>query len=136
MKTLLFILGFLFLVLSCQNKPDAVVFSPNISGDIEAAVVADTTPKATAIFWVDKENRGSVTSVKIRTAKAKVYIDSIGKVKLHSFTKEQTGKVQRYLHYRLEIFRVSRQMLDSGYINPGEQYVQLRYIPNLADRFK
>ena len=133
MRALLFIFCFLVLAFSCQNKPDT---SSTTSEGSEEAIVVDTTPKATAIFWVDKENRGDAEHFLIRTAKAKVHIDSIGKVKLYSFTKGQTAKVQRYLRYRLEIFRVSRQMLDSGYVNPGEQYVQLRYIPALADRFK
>lgn len=135
MRALLFIFGFFFLAISCQNKQAATASLSDASDEEGEAGVVDTTSKATAIFWVDKINQGQVDCSLIRRAKAKVSIDSIGKVMLHSFTKEQAGNVQRYLRYRLTIFRVSKQMLDSGYVKPGEQYVQLRYIPCLADRF-
>lgn len=43
---------------------------------------------------------------------------------------------QRYIRYRLKDFKVKKILMDNGYINPGEQYVQLRYIPALARRVK
>ena len=64
----------------------------------------DTTPKATAIFWVDKDN-----------------------------TKPQSQRIKSYLQYRLEEFRVKKVMLDSGFVKPGVQYVQLRYLPGKLD---
>ena len=57
------------------------------------------------------------------------YIDSLGKVKLLSYVKPQDSHVKSYLQYRLDIFRVKKIMLDSGYVKPGIQYVQLRYVP-------
>lgn len=127
MKALI-ILFCLFLLFSCQYQRNSQVADQN---DTEETL--DSIPKATAIFWVDKvksnltKKKDNPTSV--RTVKVKAYIDSVGKVKIISYVKPQRKKVMDYLHYRLEIFRVTKIMLDSGYVKPGIQYVQLRYVP-------
>lgn len=125
MKLPLFLFLSLFSLLSCMDV--------NHSVKEEQEETADTTPKATAIFWVDKdkslEARKKEGPISIRTVKAKVDIDSLGKVKLLSYVKPQDSHVKSYLQYRLDIFRVKKIMLDSGYVKPGIQYVQLRYVP-------
>ena len=50
MKTLLVLFLFLLSLLSCQ---DTNCSGKDVSEDMEEPV--DTTPKATAIFWVDKD---------------------------------------------------------------------------------
>lgn len=130
MKVLLFLFFSLFLIIACQD-------SPKKQTEANAPEFVDTFPKATAIFWVDKRkwvpDKGILP---LCTAKAKVVIRDDGKVELKSFIKEQDGKVQRYLRYNLEIFRVQKVMMDSGFVKPGEQYVQLRYMPESAKTFK
>lgn len=131
MKAILFLFFSLFLIIACQDGPQK---QTNADG---AKEVVDTFPKATAIFWVDKRNWVPNKGIlPLCTAKAKVVIRDDGKVELKSFIKEQDGKVQRYLRYNLEIFRVQKVMIDSGFVKPGEQYVQLRYMPESAKTFK
>lgn len=92
----------------------------------------DTTPKATAILWVDKNYHGdkkSTTPVPIRTVKVKADIQATGKVDILSYVKPQSARVERYLQERLEVFRITKVMLDSGFVKPGVQYVQIRYEP-------
>lgn len=129
MKTLLFLLLSLFMLLSCQGTDRS-----GKGGQEDMEEMADTTPKATAIFWVDKDKDSQIqeqkkNGISIRTVKAKVNIDPLGKVELLSYTKPQSQRVKSYLQYRLEIFRVKKVMLDSGFVKPGVQYVQLRYVP-------
>lgn len=50
MKTLLVLFLFLLSLLSCQDTNRS---GKDVSEDMEEPV--DTTPKATAIFWVDKD---------------------------------------------------------------------------------
>lgn len=127
---LLFFVGFL-LFSSCRH---AAKMSIEMEGD---TLFVDTFPKATAIFWVDKRKWVRDEGIlPLSTAKAKVVIRKDGKVDLKSFVKAQEGNVQRYLRYNLEIFRVQKVMMDSGFVKPGEQYVQLRYMPEKAKTFK
>lgn len=127
MKALL-TLFFLLLLLSCRQatRPQAAA-----NEEKEMETFMDTTPKATAIFWVDKSKNPLKKEfpLPIRSVKAKVDIDSTGKVVLLSYVKPQDAKVRKYLQYKLESFRVSRLMLDSGFVKTGQQYVQLRYMP-------
>ena len=99
--------------------------------------LVDTTPKATAIFWVDKDKDYQAKKkdgpLSLRTVKARVEIDSLGKVNLLAYTKPQSQRIKSYLQYRLEEFRVKKVMLDSGFVKPGVQYVQLRYLPGKLD---
>lgn len=88
----------------------------------------ESIPKATAIFWIDKRKRKEGEALKVRTVKAKVNISKEGKVKVISYVKVQHPSVERYIQECLKKFKVTSNMLNS-YIKPGEQYVQLRYIP-------
>ncbi len=134
MKTpVYFLLLLLWLLGACSSRSQSSA-SQEIAAT-EASV--DSVEKATAIFWVDKRSRPpGVSATHVRTAKALVNIKESGKVDLLEFTKPQPNSVVKYLAYRLEIFRVNQLMLDSGYVKTGEQYVQLRYLPELADKLK
>lgn len=137
MSKLIFLLFFFFLILSCQGNRTTAISEEDTAKDEESvAVAADTVEKATAIFWIDMKDKQHVDDPVIRTAKARVNILDNGRVELQSFLKEQSGKVQRYIRYKLESFRVTKIMMDSGFVSPGEQYVQLRYKRGLADQFK
>lgn len=128
MKTLLVLFLFLLSLLSCQDTNRS---GKDVSEDMEEPV--DTTPKATAIFWVDKDKDYQAKKkdgpLSLRTVKARVEIDSLGKVNLLAYTKPQSQRIKSYLQYRLEVFRVKKVMLDSGFVKPGVQYVQLRISP-------
>lgn len=134
MKALLVLFFSLFLFLSCQHTNRYQAAEHDDTKD-----VLDTIPKATTIFWVDKEKskytKKKDTPHSVRTAKAKVDIDSAGKIRVLSYVKQQEPRVVNYLNYRLEIFRVTRIMLDSGFVKPGIQYVQLRYVPERMQKY-
>ncbi|ADV44278.1 DUF4891 domain-containing protein [Bacteroides helcogenes] len=128
MKTLLglFFLFFSFFLLSCQQSSHSQTTDEEGTKEL-----MDTTPKATAIFWIDKSKDPLKKEfpIPIRSVKTKVDIDSTGKVEILSYVKPQDGKVRKYIQHRMKMFRVSKIMLDSGFVKAGEQYVQLRYMP-------
>ena len=101
MKTLLVLFLFLLSLLSCQDTNRS---GKDVSEDMEEPV--DTTPKATAIFWVDKDKDYQAKKkdgpLSLRTVKARVEIDSLGKVNLLAYTKPQSQRIKSYLQYRLE----------------------------------
>lgn len=105
------------------------------SADTSEEMEVDTTPKATAICWIDKACREETNIPVVRTAKAHVNVKSHGRIELKSFVKEQPAYVQKYVRYRLNIYKIPKVMLDSGYVKTGEQYLQLRYLPDLAAKF-
>ncbi|MBQ8224759.1 MAG: DUF4891 domain-containing protein [Bacteroides sp.] len=131
MKSLLLIFMIASLFSACNRRAGGA------SVEADTAFV-DTFPKATAIFWVDKHRQqkynipqgSTYDAPTFRTVKAKVVIDSIGRIKVISYVKPQLKRVEKYLQDRLEVFRVTKIMMDSGYIHPGSQYVQLRYMPD------
>ena len=128
MKTLLLLFFSLFVVLSsCRHTSQSQ--ESELNSD---EVYMDTTPKATAIFWVDKKNSGGKKDdfpIPVRTVKVKANIYSSGRIEILSYLKPQKDRVRHYLRNRLEIFRVSKIMLDSGFVKPGIQYAQIRYMP-------
>lgn len=131
MRALLLFFFVFLLFASCRHE---VKSSIEMEQD---TLFVDTFPKATAIMWVDKRKWVPAEGIlPLATAKAKVNIREDGKVELHSFIKKQPGNVQRYIRYHLEVFRVQKIMLDSGFVHPGEQYVQLRYMPEQAKKFE
>lgn len=131
MKKLPLFFIYLSFFFACQQTPKS---EHNFADKIEIKEEDDTI-KATAIFWVDKVQRKKNERLQIKTIKAKVFTHESGKVNVLSFTKEQPEDVQRYLKYRLDFFKVTKIMIDSGYIKTGEQYVQLRYIPQKMHLF-
>ena len=121
MKTILTLLLLIVVTTSCQlkksdNTDTAVAESTEI--DNAEDCTADTV-KATAIFWIDKEYG-------FRTIKAHVLIREDGKVDLMSFVKKQSPAVETYIRHHLSKFKVSEKMFEGGYVQPGEQFVQLR----------
>ncbi|WP_071146599.1 DUF4891 domain-containing protein [Bacteroides ihuae] len=129
MKKTLCVLASILVFFACQQS----LKSDHTVAQIE--IKEDNNIKAMAIFWVDKVQRKQNERLQIQTVKAKVFIHKSGKVNILSFIKEQPEDIQRYLKYRLEIFKVTKIMIDSGYIKTGEQYVQLRYIPQKMRSF-
>ena len=130
MKALLFLFFALLCVLfSCQSSPKA---QDDGEEDAQEEFV-DTTPKATAIFWIDKNKAMPGQTAKkaksVRTVKAKVNIYLTGRIEVLSYVKPQKNYIKDYINRRLESFRVKKLLMDSAYINPGIQYVQLRYTP-------
>ncbi|WP_297329942.1 DUF4891 domain-containing protein [uncultured Bacteroides sp.] len=53
-----------------------------------------------------------------------------------SYVKSQDKHVRKYLQHRLDIFRVTKIMLDSGFVKPGVQYVQLKYVPERMQKYR
>ena len=84
------------------------------------------TISATAIFWIDKAETKHCKEWGFRTVKAKVLIHENGKVDLEAFVKKQSPDMEKYVRHHLAKFQVSEKMLESGYVQPGEQFVQLR----------
>lgn len=134
MKALLFLfLALMCVLFSCQPSAKA-----QDGGDSDAQEeFVDTTPKATAIFWVDKNKKlpgyMSGRPVPLRTIKAKVEIDTVGSIEVFSYVKPQTESVKKHINRCLKTFRVKKILMDSAYIKPGIQYVQFRYTPSKMD---
>lgn len=47
-------------------------------------------------------------------------------VDLLSFVKKQSPDVEKYIRHHLSKFQVTEKMFEGGYVQPGEQFVQLR----------
>lgn len=125
MKTILSYLLLVVLVVSCllwQNE------HTRKSADCDAAkeCIANDTVKATAIFWIDKAETKHCKEWGFRTIKAKVLVHENGKVDFLAFTREQSADMEKYVRHHLARFQVSEKMLENGYVQPGEQFVQLR----------
>ncbi len=120
---------YLLSCISLNNAEAANPYHTEVKNSIEIVQQEPDEEKATAIFWIDKRKRKKGEALKVRTVKAKVIIFNEGNIKLLSFTKVQPPNVEKYILERLKVFKVTKKMLDSGYIKPGQQYVQLRYIP-------
>ena len=132
MKTILFYFLLAILAVSCQSKQSENTekeVSDNVSNSDTEECIADTI-SATAIFWIDKHKEMPGQSSKrpgaVRTVKAKVNIHENGKVDLEAFVKKQSPDMEKYVRHHLAKFQVSEKMLESGYVQPGEQFVQLR----------
>ena len=85
---------------------------------------------AKAILWVDRTGNESLQKYGfIRTAKVRANVYSDGTFRIMSFCKKQERQVKNYLEKRVAVFTIPKFFFDEGYIEPGEQYLQLRYIP-------
>lgn len=129
MKTNLTLLLLILVMASCQlKKSDRANTTPIAeSAEMENAEdCATDTIKATAIFWIDKAETKHSKEYGFRTVKAKVFIHEDGKVDLLSFAKDQSSDVEKYVRHHLSKFQVTEKMFEGGYIQPGEQFVQLR----------
>ncbi len=90
--------------------------------------------KAKAILWVDYDKSRlplSKHASSISTVKVLAEVSPFGSVKIIAFCKEQDERVVKYLLDKLDTYTVRREILEQGYIKPGEQqYLMLRYIPD------
>ena len=139
MKTILSCCLVIILAVSCQmkqNQNSDESIDENMSVDNTETCMVDTV-KATAIFWIDKHKempgQPSKRPGAVRTVKAKVNIHLAGRIEVLSYVKPQKGYIKSYINRRLETFRVRKVLMDSAYIKPGVQYVQLRYTPEKVE---
>ena len=136
MKTILSCCLVIILAVSCQmkqkqnqNSDDSI--AENMSVDGTETCIVDTV-KATAIFWIDKAEAKHCKDSGLRTMtggivkSTGVFIHEDGKVEFESFVKKQSIGLEKYIRHHLDKFQISERMLKSGYIQPGEQFVQLR----------
>ena len=106
-----------------------------VNSDMEEEQLGCENETSTAILWVDRTGNESLMKYGfVRTVKvhAKVYSD--GTFRIMSFCKKQELKVVEYLKKRVAVFIIPKFFFDEGYIEPGEQYLQLRYIPGKVTR--
>lgn len=127
------LIGFCFLCIG-----GAAVSCKGVASDKEGqtearALTPCDTIKAKAILWVDyKKGRTIKDGTPIRTVKVLADVHADGSLDVLSFCKKQSMKVKSYLLKRVEVFRIREEMFEGNYIQPGEQYLQLRYLPGLV----
>lgn len=111
----------LLLVAACKNSPAVV----------EKGTEGCEGEKAKAILWVDFK-KGRIIPDGTRVSRVKVYaqVYADGTVKILSFCKKQPMKVENYLLKRLEAYTIRKGVFEEKYLEPGEQYLQLQYIPD------
>ena len=106
-----------------------------VNSDMEEEQLGCENETATAILWVDRKDGESLMKYSlIRTVKVHVYVYSDGTFRIMSFCKKQEPEVATYLKKRAAVFTIPKFFFDEGYIEPGEQYLQLRYIPTKVKR--
>ena len=107
-----------------QSENTEKEVSDNVSNSDTEECIADTI-SATAIFWIDKSEVKHCKEYGFRTVKAKVFVHEDGK-SIFSLSSKTVNRLEKYMRHHLAKFQVSERMLESGYIQPGEQFVQLR----------
>ena len=106
-----------------------------VNSDMEDMQLGCENEKPTLILWIDKAKGEKVTdwghfkNVKIR---AKVFSD--GTFRILSWCKKQESEVVAYLEKRVAAFKITPYFFEEGYIEPGEQYLQLKYVPAKVNR--
>ena len=116
MKTILTLLLLIVVTTSCQLK----------KSDNTETAVTESTEIDNAEDCIDKAETKHCKEYGFRTIKAHVLIREDGKVDLMSFVKKQSPAVETYIRHHLSKFKVSEKMFEGGYVQPGEQFVQLR----------
>ena len=102
-----------------------------VHSDMEEEQLGCENEISTAILWVDRKDGESLTKYGfIRTAKVHANVYSDGTFRIISFCKKQEPEVVEYLKKRVAVFTIPSFFFKEGYIEPGEQYLQLRYIPS------
>ena len=91
----------LYLLILCVVVGCKGTSSPSTASETDEYAGTCEGEKAKAILWVDYK-RGR---------------------------KNQTMKVENYLLKRVEVYRIRKEIFEGGYLKPGEQYLQLRYLP-------
>ena len=106
-----------------------------VNSDMEEEQLGCENETSTAILWVDRTGNESLMKYGfVRTAKVHANVYSDGTFRIMSFCKKQELKVVEYLKKRVAVFTIPKFFFDEGYIEPGEQYLQLRYIPGKVNR--
>ena len=106
-----------------------------VNSDMEEEQLGCENEISTAILWVDRTGNESLMKYGfIRTAKVHANVYSDGTFRIMSFCKKQEPEVVEYLKKRVAVFTIPKFFYDEGYIEPGEQYLQLRYIPAKVSR--
>ena len=102
-----------------------------VHSDMEEEQLGCENEISTAILWVDRKDGESLTKYGfIRTVKVHANVYSDGTFRIMSFCKKQEPEVVEYLKKRVAVFTIPSFFFKEGYIEPGEQYLQLRYIPS------
>ena len=105
-----------------------------VNSDMEEEQLGCENEISTAILWVDRTGNESLMKYGfVRTAKVHANVYSDGTFRIMSFCKKQELKVVEYLKKRVAVFTIPKFFFDEGYIEPGEQYLQLRYLPEKID---
>lgn len=104
--------------------------SPSTASETDEYAGTCEGEKAKAILWVDyKRGRKITDGTPIRTVKVYADVHADGSLKVLSWCKKQPMKVENYLLKRVEVYRIRKEIFEGGYLKPGEQYLQLRYLP-------
>lgn len=104
--------------------------SPSTASETDKYAGTCEGEKAKAILWVDyKRGRKIADGTPIRTVKVYADVHADGSLKVLSWCKKQPMKVENYLLKRVAVYRIRKEMFEGGYLKPGEQYLQLRYLP-------
>ena len=106
-----------------------------VNSDMEEEQLGCENETSTAILWVDRTGNESLMKYGfVRTAKVHANVYSDGTFRIMSFCKKQEPEVVEYLKKRVAAFTIPKFFYDEGYIEAGEQYLQLRYIPAKVTR--
>ena len=106
-----------------------------VNSDMEEEQLGCENEISTAILWVDRTGNESLMKYGfVRTAKVHANVYSDGTFRIMSFCKKQEPEVVEYLKKRVAAFTIPKFFYDEDYIEPGEQYLQLRYIPAKVSR--
>ena len=122
----LFILLVMLLTAACKNTPAAE--GNKGAGGIVGGCESE---KAKAILWIDynKDKLPLPKSTRIKTVKVYAHVYADGTFKILSFCKKQPVRVKDYILKRAEIYTIRKEIFEGNYLEPGDQYLQLRYIP-------
>ena len=105
-----------------------------VHSDMEEEQLGCENEIAKAIIWIDWKRGEDISDFHlVRTAKVHVNVYSDGTFRIMSFCKKQEPKVVEYLKKRAAVYTIPKIFFDEGYIEPGEQYLQLRYLPEKID---
>lgn len=121
----LLIFFILCVAVSCKNAS-----APSETSGVDEYAGGCEGEKAKAILWVDYKKECKIADgTPIRTVKVYADVHADGSLKVLSFCKKQSMKVENYLLKRVEVYRIRKELFEEKYLEPGEQYLQLRYLP-------
>lgn len=101
-----------------------------IKTETEKASTGCDCEKAKAILWIDKEKVEGLSQYPLRTVKVYANVYSDGTFRIISFCKKQTPIAESYIRKRAAVFVIRKELFEDGYLQPGKQYLQLRYVPD------